>query len=49
MRFHLQQLRLAFAGLLPVARLAVAWAWQLIMIGAVCTVRLRRSLDLRGT
>jgi hypothetical protein len=46
-RFHARQLRLAFAGLVPVTRLAVSWGWQLIMIGTVCTVALDHGTALR--
>jgi hypothetical protein len=46
-RFHSQQLRLAFAGLPPVARLAVSWAWQLLMIGTACAVAFDHGAALR--
>lgn len=46
-RFHSQQLRLAFAGLPPVARLAVSWAWQLLMLGTACAVIFDHGAALR--
>jgi hypothetical protein len=46
-RFHSQQLRRAFADLSPAARLAVSWAWQLLMIGTTCAVLFDHGATLR--
>jgi hypothetical protein len=46
-RFHSQRLGLALAGLPTVAWLAVSCAWQLLMIGTVCTVVVDHGAALR--
>jgi hypothetical protein len=46
-RFHSHRLGLAFAGLPAVARPAVSWAWQLLMIGTACVVVVDHGAALR--
>ena len=46
-RFHSQRLRAALAEFAPLTRLAVCWAWQLLMVGTACVVVIDHGAALR--